>query len=64
MQSSDRHAGVMPRKEIVPRVGLYPTMPLKPAGTLPEPAVSVARENETRLAPTDTVLPLLEPPLM
>lgn len=54
----------MPRKEIVPRVGLKPTMPFRPAGTRPEPAVSVAREKETRFAATETALPLLEPPLM
>lgn len=37
--------GVTPSNETNPRVGLYPTIPLNPAGTRPEPAVSVANEN-------------------
>ena len=63
-QSSDRHAGTRPNVERRPLVGLYPTTPLKPDGTRPEPAVSVAMEKETRLAPTLTQLPDDEPPEM
>src|SRR3546814_4150928 len=40
-QSSVRHAGTTPRVLSQPLVGLSPTMLLKPAGTRPEPAVSV-----------------------
>ena len=35
------------RRLTVPRVGLKPIMLLNAAGTRPEPAVSVANENET-----------------
>ena len=62
MQSSDSQAGVTPQKLIRPRVGLYPTTPLKPAGDLPLPAVSVAAEKDTSSAPTLTQLPEELPP--
>ncbi|BCJ62089.1 hypothetical protein Jiend_55110 [Micromonospora endophytica] len=63
-QSRERHAGSSPRVETRPRVGLMPTMPLKAAGTRPEPAVSVPRASGTRPAATATALPELLPPLM
>jgi hypothetical protein len=62
MQSRLRQAGVTPTKGRVPRVGLNPTMPLNAAGTRPDPAVSVAREKETRPAPTWTTEPEEDPP--
>jgi hypothetical protein len=37
-------------------------MPLKAAGTRPEPAVSVPREKSTRPLATATAEPELEPP--
>lgn len=43
-------------------VGLNPTIPLNPAGTLPLPAVSVLTANETSPAPTLTAAPDEEPP--
>lgn len=46
MQSKEGQAGTNPTVDTVPRVGLYPTTPLKPDGTRPEPAVSVAIEKE------------------
>lgn len=54
IQSRDKQAGVTPRAEISPRIGLKPTTPLNPAGIRPYPAVSVASENETKAAPTLT----------
>jgi hypothetical protein len=47
MQSIDRHAGTKPRVDKSPRLGFMPMMLLKAAGTRPDPAVSVATENET-----------------
>src|SRR3569833_1720891 len=64
MVSSVRHAGTRPLADTVPLVGLNPTMPLYAAGTLPLPAVSVARPTDTRPAPTDTADPEDEPPDM
>ncbi|MNI36249.1 hypothetical protein D3C73_902930 [compost metagenome] len=63
MQSSVRHAGTSPVLGNQPLVGLSPTILLNPAGTRPEPAVSVPSENAT--SPRATVLaePELEPPL-
>ena len=40
-QSNERHAGTTPRVLSAPRVGFNPTTLLNPAGTRPEPAVSV-----------------------
>ena len=37
-------------------------MPCKPAGTLPEPAVSVPKEKATKPSATDAPEPELEPP--
>jgi hypothetical protein len=54
----------VPTVDTLPTVGLTPTQPHKPAGTRPEPAVSVPSAKDTRPAPTATALPLLEPPLM
>ncbi len=64
MQSSDRQAGTEPSLLTRPGVGFNPTMLLKPAGTRPEPAVSVPREKLTRPAETATAEPELEPPGM
>jgi len=52
------------QQRTVPRVGLNPMMLLNAAGTRPEPAVSVASENETCLLATLTQEPELEPPEM
>ena len=49
---------------MIPTVGFNPTMPLKPAGTRPEPAVSVPSANVTRPRATATAEPELEPPGM
>ena len=46
-QSTFCAAGTTPRAEISPRVGLRPTMLFKPAGTRPEPAVSVPKAKST-----------------
>ena len=64
MQSSDRQAGTEPSLLNRPRVGFNPTMLLKPAGTRPEPAVSVPSEKLTKPAATATAEPELEPPGM
>src|SRR5215813_3812016 len=61
-QSSDLHAGTTPPMSTRPGVGFRPTMLLKPAGTRPEPAVSVPREKLTRPAATAIADPELEPP--
>ena len=61
-QSSDRQAGTTPVHGMRPRVGLRPTMPLRAAGTRPEPAVSVPRARSTRPSATATADPELEPP--
>ena len=45
-QSSERQAGTTPAVETRPRLGLRPTMLLSPAGTRPEPAVSVLEQLE------------------
>ena len=47
-QSSDRQAGTTPSVLNRPGVGFRPTMLLKPAGTRPEPAVSVPSAKLTR----------------
>src|SRR5262249_58282241 len=61
-QSSDRHAGTTPTFDTKPRLGFSPTMLLSPAGTRPEPAVSVPSASGTRPAATATAEPELEPP--
>jgi hypothetical protein len=61
-QSRDLQAGTTPRVLTTPRVGFHPTMLLKAAGTLPEPAVSVPSEKLTRPAATATAEPALDPP--
>ena len=61
-QSSVRQAGTTPLVEISPRLGFKPTILLKPAGTRPEPAVSVPSASGTRPAPTAMPEPELEPP--
>ena len=63
MQSSVRQAGTRPRVDSQPLVGLSPTILLKPAGTRPEPAVSVPRAKATRPRATTLAEPELEPPL-
>ena len=59
-----RQAGTTPRVLTRPGVGLRPTMLLKPAGTRPEPAVSVPSAKGTSPRETTTAEPELEPPLM
>ncbi len=49
---------------ITPSVGLTPTMPCKPAGTRPEPAVSVPIAMSASPVATATADPELDPPLM
>ena len=44
-QSSVRQAGTTPAVETRPRLGFNPTMLAKPAGTRPDPAVSVPSES-------------------
>src|SRR3954463_4440298 len=63
-QSSERQAGTTPAVEISPRLGLRPTMLLRPAGTRPDPAVSVPSARGTRPAATATADPELDPPGM
>ncbi len=64
MTSSVRQAGIKPVVENQPLVGLSPTILLCPAGTRPEPAVSVPKENGTIPLATTTDDPELEPPLI
>ena len=61
-QSSERQAGTTPAVETSPRLGFRPTMLFRPAGTRPEPAVSVPSESGTRPAATATADPELDPP--
>ena len=63
-QSSVRQAGTTPAVETRPRLGLRPTMLLSPAGTRPDPAVSVPSASGTRPAPTAIAEPELDPPGM
>src|SRR5215213_9162145 len=63
-QSSDLHAGTTPSVLKRPGVGFRPTMLLNPAGTRPEPAVSVPSAKLTRPAATATPEPELDPPGM
>src|SRR5262249_5577171 len=51
-QPSVRQAGTTPAVETSPRLGFKPTMLLNPAGTRPEPAVSVPSASGTRPAAT------------
>ena len=46
--SFNRQAGTTPRLDNRPLVGFSPTMLLNPAGTRPDPAVSVPSANGTR----------------
>ena len=61
-QSSVRQAGTTPWVEIRPRLGFSPTILLRPAGTRPEPAVSVPSASGTSPAATATAEPELDPP--
>src|SRR3982751_2580900 len=63
-QSSERQAGTTPAVEMSPRLGLRPTMLLNPAGTRPDPAVSVPSASGTSPAATATAEPELDPPGM
>ena len=63
-QSRDRQAGTIPLVLTSPRLGFTPTVPVRPAGTRPDPAVSVPRANVTSPAATATADPELEPPAM
>ena len=60
--SSVRQAGTTPRAESAPSVGFSPTMLLSPAGTRPDPAVSVPRLKLTAPCATATAEPDDEPP--
>src|SRR6202034_3157681 len=62
--SSVRQAGTTPEGERAPSDGFSPTMPLSPAGTPPDPPVSLPSENGTRPAPTAVAEPELDPPGM
>lgn len=62
MQSRLRQAGTTPAAESAPGVAFKPTILFKPAGTLPEPAVSVPNENGTRPRATTDAEPELDPP--
>ncbi len=59
-----RQAGSTPAVLRRPGVGFSPTRPLKPAGTRPEPAVSVPSAKATCRRASATAEPELEPPLM
>src|SRR5882672_8735468 len=61
-QSSVRQAGTTPAVDSMPRLGFRPTVLPSPAGTRPEPAVSVPSANGTSPAATATPEPELEPP--
>ena len=63
-QSSERQAGTTPSVLISPIDGLMPTIALNPAGTRPEPAVSVPSAKSTKRAATATAEPELDPPGM
>ena len=63
-QSKLRQAGTTPVVLNQPQVGFKPTILFKPAGTRPEPAVSVPKENGTTPRATTTAEPELEPPLI
>ncbi len=60
--SSVRQAGTAPRADRAPSVGFSPTMLLSPAGTRPEPAVSVPSAKATAPWATTTAEPDEEPP--
>ena len=61
-QSSVRQAGTTPRTGTAPSVGFSPTRLLSPAGTRPEPAVSVPSAKQARPDATATAEPEEEPP--
>ena len=63
-QSRERQAGTTPLVLSSPRVGLRPTRLLNAAGTRPDPAVSVPRENSQKDFATATAEPELDPPDM
>src|SRR5262249_58206832 len=60
----DSHAGTTRSVLTTPSVGLIPTMPCRPAGTRPEPAVSVPIAMSASPVATATAEPALDPPLM
>src|SRR5580704_10499276 len=61
-QSSVRQAGTTPVVGSHPRVGFKPTILFIPAGTRPEPAVSVPKAKGTIPRATTEADPELEPP--
>ena len=61
-QLSDRQAGTTPLVPIQPRVGFSPTTLFNPAGTRPEPAVSVPSAKLAQPVATATAEPELLPP--
>ena len=62
-QSTLCAAGNTPCAEIRPLLGFRPTMLLSPAGTRPEPAVSVPSAKSTAPVATAYAEPELDPPL-
>src|ERR1700733_3899644 len=62
MQSKERQAGTSPNLLIRPLAGFSPTTLHKPAGTRPDPAVSVASVKATWSSATARAEPELEPP--
>ena len=61
-ESWEREIGTTPVGGHRPTVGLIPTQPLKAAGQVIEPSVSVPTANGARPAATAAPLPELEPP--
>ncbi len=59
--SCSAEIGMMPSRLTKPRVGLWPTMPVDPAGQTIDPSVSVPIETCAREAATPTAEPLEEP---
>ncbi len=61
-QSSVWQAGTTPRTGTAPTVGFKPTKLLRPAGTRPDPAVSVPSAKQAKPRATATAEPEEEPP--
>jgi hypothetical protein len=62
MQSKLLQAGTIPVDESIPMVGFTPIKLLKPAGTRPEPAVSLPKLKVLKPRATAVAEPALEPP--
>ena len=61
-ESCERETGTTPAVGTRPTVGLSPTTPLKAAGQVIEPSVSVPIANDDSPAARAAPLPELEPP--